>query len=442
MLIRKYKEDLVFNISDRMLWIFYLILFNKIEPNFENRSLLSKEVFSVKSYIKKYTNLDKYKKFFNLLNLDIISYSSNYTFSNLLSTLLYYLYILPRQLNSKKIYNSYYSNFKMFLNILNLYFIPNYIHKPIDIFFFKKKKIKLIKNYYCKNVTYIYYNKYSFDLNYYSFLKILNFLNNNYVYNYNYLLNYYSFIVNNLFYKNFKTYFYIKDINLFSSTWYETKKRIILNICSLIEKNDDFYIQNRLMVSYSSIKFTKALGFSKNYTTSFVIKIIMIQHLRRVLISSNIFKFFIFLKNYIKDFKLLFLNIKSPLNEIFLNSLNKNKNSLICDIYINYNSNVDVLGYMDKYKTHIESLFINNNLFNWNDFLNNFLNSLSLVSDFYVTSANSTFKKILLRYYLDCNVIFIFNKKLFPLKKKKAQSISRRRYKKIVKFAKRRFWIF
>jgi hypothetical protein len=101
---------------------------------------------------------------------------------------------------------------------------------------------------------------------------------------------------------------------------------------------------------------------------------------------------------------------------------------------------------MGKYKNYIMDLLNikdeSQGLVQWNFFLDKFLNSLVLIPNIFINKNNLNLQKILIRYYLDCNVIFIFNKKLFPLKKKKAQSISRRRYKKIVKFCKRRFWVF
>ena len=137
------------------------------------------------------------------------------------------------------------------------------------------------------------------------------------------------------------------------------------------------------------------------------------------------------------------MNLKYPLNEIYVNPLNKD---IICDIFINYNNNLNLVVYMDKYKGYIESLLNNKDieigLSVWDNFLNKFLNTLILIPNIYSSKNSLDLQKILIRYYLDCNVIFLINKKLFPLKKKKAQSISRRRYKKIVKFCKRRFWVF
>lgn len=188
------------------------------------------------------------------------------------------------------------------------------------------------------------------------------------------------------------------------------------------------------------------------------------QHFRRMLITSDIINFLIFLKTYVRDFKFIFLNLKCPVNEIFLNPKKKiifnlkKKNKehtendyvelqkslshkdIICDIFINYKFNLNLIEYMEKYKSYIKSFFdkLEEKLFdeNWQRFLSNFINSLNIVSNLYLLD---NVKKIFVRYYLDCNVIYILKKKMLPLKKKKAQSIQRRRYKKIIQSAKRRF---
>jgi hypothetical protein len=99
--------------------------------------------------------------------------------------------------------------------------------------------------------------------------------------------------------------------------------------------------------------------------------------------------FFIFLKNYIKDFKFIYLNLKYPLNEIYVNPLN---NDIICDIFINYNNNLNLVVYMNKYKGYIESLLNNKDikvgLSKWDNFLNKFLNTLILIPNVY-SSKNS-----------------------------------------------------
>ena len=51
---------------------------------------------------------------------------------------------------------------------------------------------------------------------------------------------------------------------------------------------------------------------------AFSLKLVMIQHFRRMLICTDISRFLVFLKNYIKDFKLLFLQLSTPTNEIFI----------------------------------------------------------------------------------------------------------------------------
>ena len=442
MLIKRLEKGVIFSISDRILWIFYLILFYSLDEKKDLSSLSSNDIKSIRLNIKKFSNLKYYKDLFNIINLDIFFYSNNYIFSSLYSSLIYYLWNLPNRFFIKSIYKFYYFNFKNFLNILNVYFIPNHVYKIISFFYLKKKTLRNFNLKFSLNICYRYRN-YSFNESYYCFLKLLRYLNYKYIYNLNILISNYSFIVSNIFYNNYEKYYELKSINYFVSSWNETNKRFLLNISSTILKDTGFYLQKKLITNYSSIKFTNALNLSKSYVLSFSTKIIMIQHLRRMLITSNIMSFFIFLKNYIKDFKFIYLNLKYPLNEIYVNPLNKD---IICDIFINYNNNLNLVVYMNKYKGYIESLLNNKDieigLNVWDNFLNKFLNTLILIPNIYSSKNSLDLQKILIRYYLDCNVIFLINKKLFPLKKKKAQSISRRRYKKIVKFCKRRFWVF
>jgi len=139
MLVKRYKKKtLIFKLSDRFLWIFYFILFNNLEFNIKNRFLTNKEILNLKKYIKNFINLKKYISFFNELDLNVSVYYNNYTSSGLFSTLFYYLYSLPKNFYQKKICNFYFYNFKVFLNILNLYFIPNHVYKVLDVFFLKK----------------------------------------------------------------------------------------------------------------------------------------------------------------------------------------------------------------------------------------------------------------------------------------------------------------
>ena len=421
MLIKRLEKGVIFSISDRILWIFYLILFYSLDEKKDLSSLSSNDIKSIRLNIKKFSNLKYYKDLFNIINLDIFFYSNNYIFSSLYSSLIYYLWNLPNRFFIKNIYKFYYFNFKNFLNILNVYFIPNHVYKIISFFYLKKKTLRNFNLKFSLNICYRYKN-YSFNESYYCFLKLLRYLNYKYIYNLNILINNYSFIVSNVFYNNYEKYYELKGINYFISSWNETNKRFLLNISSTILKDTGFYLQKKLITNYSSIKFTNALNLSKSYVLSFSTKIIMIQHLRRMLITSNIMSFFIFLKNYIKDFKFIYLNLKYPLNEIYVNPLN---NDIICDIFINYNNNLNLVVYMNKYKGYIESLLNNKDikvgLSKWDNFLNKFLNTLILIPNVYSSKNSLDLQKILIRYYLDCNVIFLINKKLFPLKKKKAQ---------------------
>jgi hypothetical protein len=90
------------------------------------------------------------------------------------------------------------------------------------------------------------------------------------------------------------------------------------------------------------------------------VKVVMVQHLRRMMLGSNITSFFLFLKSYIKDFSFLFNVLISPLNEIFVNPISS-KLSVICDIKMtldNYN-NFNI--FFSKYKEQVGSFFFSDN---------------------------------------------------------------------------------
>jgi hypothetical protein len=76
----------------------------------------------------------------------------------------------------------------------------------------------------------------------------------------------------------------------------------------------------------------------------------------------------------------------------------------------------------------------------WNNFSKDFFSKLTFYNSIIPGSTNV--EKIFLRYFFDCNFVFIFKKRMLPLRHKSLQSIKRRRYKQIVKTAKRRFWVF
>ena len=294
MLIKRLEKGVIFSISDRVLWIFYLILFYSLDEKKDLSSLSSNDIKSIRLNIKKFSNLKYYKDLFNIINLDIFFYSNNYIFSSLYSSLIYYLWNLPNRFFIKSIYKFYYFNFKNFLNILNVYFIPNHVYKIISFFYLKKKTLRNFNLKFSLNICYRYRN-YSFNESYYCFLKLLRYLNYKYIYNLNILISNYSFIVSNIFYNNYEKYYELKGINYFISSWNETNKRFLLNISSTILKDTGFYVQKKLITNYSSIKFTNALNLSKSYVLSISTKIIMIKQLRRMLITSNIMSIFIFL---------------------------------------------------------------------------------------------------------------------------------------------------
>ena len=148
-----------------------------------------------------------------------------------------------------------------------------------------------------------------------------------------------------------------------------------------------------------------------------------------------------FLKNYIKDFKLLFLQLSTPTNEIFIHPDVDTSDKIVCDISLSVDNVKSIDTYMSKYKTCVQNFFSDDFTFikKWDVFLKDFVDSLFFIKNPLI---NSTLNNFFVRYYFDCNILFILKKKILPLKKKKAQSIKRRRYKQIVKSAKRRFWIF
>lgn len=457
-----------FFVNNRILWIFYLILFfNLYNKNYED-DISKNDISNIKKSTIKYTELISYRDIF--LNTKFDKKISTYRLfaDDFFETIVYFLYTLPNKY-CKKIRYIYFFRFEKYLNLLSFFFLPNFLYKRLDCSYFIIYSKKIVKSkIFIKlkpgfNIFYKYFNKFMVDKTYIFFMKFLCYHNHSYLNDYSTLVEYYGFLINNLFYINFSKFFIIKDSFFFSSCLYENNKRFFLNFYTNKKIDGDYYIQNNFITSYSSIKFINALNLSKYFNLSYFVKIIMIQHFRRTLVSSDIFSFLIFLKTYVKDFKFIFLNLKCPVNEIFLNPKKKvlldmksskksevlnlknlfNINDIVCDIFINFKLNINLLEYMSKYKDHIKSLLLISEDYNfeddWKKFIKNFSNSLKLISNFY---SSDDIHKILIRYYFDCNVIFILKKKMLPLKKKKAQSIQRRRYKKIVSSAKRRFWIF
>jgi hypothetical protein len=171
---------------------------------------------------------------------------------------------------------------------------------------------------------------------------------------------------------------------------------------------------------------------------AFSLKLVMIQHFRRMLICTDTNRFLVFLKNYVKDFKLLFLQLNTPTNEIFMHPDASMPNKVICDISLSIDNVKNIDTSMSKYKIYVQSFFSDDFTFikMWDVFLKDFIDSLFFIKNPLI---NSTLNNFFVRYYFDCNILFILKKKILPLKRKGAQSIKRRRYKQIVKSAKRRF---
>ena len=416
-------------ISMRITWIFLFIL------------TLSNSVSTIDFNVKKFSNLKYLQNLFNLFNFDIIQFVNNWKHSNFYKALLHFLYILPINFN-KKVYYSFFNNFKKFLNTLNVLFVPNFVFRKVDITISITKSYNF-KNYLSvtNNVFFVYYKELGFHKSYISFLFFIKVLNLNFLSHYSYLLVTYISIFQNIFYKDFSQLFLLKNKNSLGTLWSENRRKFIINFYSIFEKNDNSYVQKILFTSYSSLKFCKLLNFTKKMSLAFSLKLVMIQHFRRMLICTDISRFLVFLKNYIKDFKLLFLQLSTPTNEIFIHPDVDTSDKIVCDISLSLDNFKSIDTHMSKYKTCVQNFFSDDFTFikKWDLFLKDFVDSLFFIKNPLI---NSTLNNFFVRYYFDCNILFILKKKILPLKKKKAQSIKRRRYKQIVKSAKRRFWIF
>jgi hypothetical protein len=123
------------------------------------------------------------------------------------------LYTLPTNFN-KKVYYSFFNNFKKFLNLLNVLFVPNFVFRKVDI------TVSIIKFHNFKNqlsitnnVFFVYYKELGFPKSYISFLFFLKVLNLNFLSHYSYLLVTYIFVFQNIFYKDFSQLFLLKNKN-------------------------------------------------------------------------------------------------------------------------------------------------------------------------------------------------------------------------------------
>lgn len=99
------------------------------------------------------------------------------------------------------------------------------------------------------------------------------------------------------------------------------------------------------------------------------IKAMLMQHCRRLLISANLFEYFLFMKTHIQDSDYLFSHLCFPLDEIFINPdcSYDNKffaNRIICDIHVSYldfyNDESQDGIYLEKYKETVSQLIISN----------------------------------------------------------------------------------
>ena len=442
MLIQKSMFKRNFEVSSKILWVFFLIL--ELNTHDTNKKLDSSALGKFSISIKKYSDISNFNKFFSLINLDMCLFISTWNYSNLFGSLQYFLHI-PFFTYNVGIRAEFLLNFKKYLNLLNIFFIPNFAFRKVDVVAYfnysYSSNLYNIKLEVSNNIFFIYYEKYGFFSSYFLFLFFLNSLRVGAIYAYSYFIVTYSFIFQNIFYKYLSKFFLIKNEHSFGTSWSESRKRFSINFYSTIGDDDNSYVQHRLFSSYSSVRFTKLLDFSKKVGLSLPLKLVMFQHLRRMLICTNTFSFLIFLKTYIKDFKLLFLNLNTPTNEIFMHPSVDQSDKVICDISLTIKSFLSINAFMDKYKPYVKGLFLDCPTFNtkWAGFIKDFSKSLHYSDSF--TNSN-IHGEVLIRYYFDCNIIFILKKKILPLKRKKAQSLKRRRYKQIVKSAKRRFWIF
>lgn len=415
-------------VTFKFLWIFFLMLSN-------NKKDISRAL--VLKYISGFVSLLSFFKLFHF-NYKKSSFRC-WTKFTMLNEFYNFFFYLKKISFSRNFINYFYYSFEKVFNLFSIFFVPSFVFKKIDLLCVNNSCSYAYRSFSINNF-FFYYKSRASKFFFYSFLFFKYFLDSRCFIKYFILLNVYFFLFNNLFYKEYTLFFIFKNQLIFATQWWENPKKFFVLVSSMSRKHDNSYNQKSAFFFWSSVSFLKYFNFPKHLKLSLNVKFVMIRHLRRVLILLSIDKLLFFFKTYVNSLNVLYFMANSPLNEIFVNP---NDGSLVFDILVKVNSSTSFDQHMQKYKVYVQSLLgitvLVDFIKKWELLLANFKSCLKYVN---VAKSIDLSEKLFLRYSFNCELLFFFKKKFLALKQKKAQSISKRRVKRIVKVAKRRFWIF
>lgn len=418
------------NASIKFLWVFFLMLSNN-KKNI-NKIFMSKYVSSFSFLIVFFKSLS-----FSYTHASFKSWNKFY----LLNSLACFFASLRRVSFSNNFLNFFYCNFKRLFCVFSFLLTPNFIFKKADLVYFNKVKSRhKLNSLAISNNLFFYYGFSRVKHFFYNFSFLKYYIDSFCFTKYFLLLSVYFFLFNSLFYGNLSLFFIFKNQILFATQWWETPKKFFVSVSSISKRFDNSYSQNAAFFFWSSVSFLRYFSFAKHLRLSLNIKFVMIRHLRRVLILLNVEQILFIFKTYVTNLNVLYFTSNLPINEIFISP---SDNSVIFDILVKTSNDESFYQFMDKYKNYVQDLLNINVLLNflkkWDLLLNNFKGCLRHVK---FQKSDKLGERTFLRYSFSCDLLFFFRKKFLVLKQKKAQSISKRRVKRIIKVAKRRFWIF
>lgn len=417
-------------LSTKFIWIFFLMLSNNKKDI--NRFFMLKYISGVNLLFSFFKAFD-----FNFARASF----KNWNKQIMLNSVISFFSFLRNSLFSNKFLKYFYYAFKKYFTLLSIFFIPNFFFKKIDIVLVNRSTCRYgIKKILISDSFFFSYGKKNSKFFFFNFFFFRHYLNSYCLAKYTFFLNSYFFFFNNLFYGNYRLFFIFKNQIAFATQWWETRKKFVVSVSSVSKVYDNSYNQKATFFFWSSVSFLKYLRLSKRLRLSLNVKFIMIRHLRRMLILFNVDKLLFLFKTFVSGLNVLYFTVNMPINEVFLNP---SDGEPVLDVLVKLNSNTSFDQFMDKYKNYVQELLcidvLSNFLKKWELLLLNFKGCLKCVNAY---KSGNLGDKIFLRYSFDCDLLFFFRKKFLALKQKKAQSISKRRVKRIVKLAKRRFWIF
>lgn len=417
------------NATIKFLWVFFLMLSN-------NKKNINK-VF-ILSYTSSFDLLITFFKSFSF-SYAYVSYKSwnNQHLFNSMSCFFTFLRSISFSTNFLSFFNC---NFKWLFSVFSILFTPNFVFKKVDLLYANSIKNNYKTSAVLSGNNFFFYYNVRVKTPFYNFYFLKYYIENFCLIKYFLLLNVYFFFFNNLFYSNLSLFFILKNQTLFVTQWWETPKKFFVSVSSMFKKYDNSFSQSAAFFFWSSVSFLRYFNFAKHLRLSLNIKFVMIRHLRRVLILLNVSKLLFIFKTYVSNLNVLYFTSNLPINEIFINP---NDGSLVFDILVKTSSDVSFYQFMEKYKSYVQELlnidiFINF-LKKWDALLSDFKRCLKYIK---LQKNDKLGERVFLRYSFSCELLFFFRKKFLVLKQKKAQSISKRRVKRIIKVAKRRFWIF